>query len=162
MKETVNWRHNKKVRLAIIVGLLVIVGIIALLFEKARIWMIGVAILLFAALGLEVTNTDVDMGTLVETRSVSDSMIERDESGNLEASAEGGFLTSILRDKEGNEVAEGTPGAKRTDEYNCDDFATQAEAQIFFDNAGGVAGDVNRLDGNKDGVPCQSLPKGAN
>ena len=42
---------------------------------------------------------------------------------------------------------------------NCDDFKTQPEAQRFFENAGGVKGDTNRLDGDKNGVACQSLPK---
>jgi hypothetical protein len=97
---------------------------------------------------------------MIQGESVSDSMIERDAEGNLEASADGGFLTSILRDREGNQVAEGTPGSKRTDEYNCDDFETQPEAQKFFDNSGGIEGDVNRLDGNKDGQACQVLPAG--
>ena len=135
-----------------------LVVVLGFLFESLRIWMIGIGILLLAALGLEATNTDVDMGTLIETGSVQESMIERDEDGNLVESEDGGFLTRILRDKEGNEVPEGTAGAKFTDEYNCDDFATQAEEQVFFDNAGGIEGDVNRLDGNKDGVPCQALP----
>ena len=39
---------------------------------------------------------------------------------------------------------------------NCSDFATQAEAQVFFEAAG--PGDPNRLDGNGDGVVCTSLP----
>ena len=124
--------------------------------------MLGIGVILLVALGLEVANTDVDMGTLMETGSVSESTIERDEDGNLEVAAEGGFMTRILRDREGNAVAEGTAGAKYEDEYNCDDFATQGEAQVFFENAGGVDNDVNRLDGNKDGVACQALPAGAN
>ena len=66
----------------------------------------------------------------------------------------------VLRDREGNVVTEGSANAKYTDEYNCDDFETQPEAQIFFDNAGGLENDVNRLDGNKDGVACQALPAG--
>jgi hypothetical protein len=162
MNEIANWRRSKKARLYIIGGLLVLVVILGIVFESLRLWMIGVGIVLLAAFGFEVANTDVDLGTMIEERSVSDAVIERDEEGNLETSEEGGFLTSILRDREGNEVPEGTPGAKRTDEYNCDDFETQAEAQVFFDNAGGIEGDVNRLDGNKDGVPCQALPAGAN
>jgi hypothetical protein len=110
---------------------------------------------------MEVANTDLDLGTLMETGSVSESQIERDADGNLETTAEGGFMTSIWRDQNGDVVAEGTVGAKGEDQYNCDDFATQPEAQVFFDNAGGVANDINRLDGNKDGVACQSLPAGA-
>lgn len=151
-------RTSKKARLYILGGLLVVVAVLAFLFEGLRLWMLGVGILLLAALGLEATNTDVDLGTLIETGSVTESQIERDEEGNLETTAEGGFMTSIWRDMNGNVVAEGTAGAKGEDEYNCDDFATQPEAQRFFDNAGGVDNDVNRLDGNKDRVACQALP----
>lgn len=158
MTEKVSLRRSKKSRLTIIIGLLVIVAIIGFLFEATRAWMIGVGVLLLIALGLETANTDVDLGTLVETGSMSDSIVERDEAGNLETTEDGSLLTKILRDKEGNEVAEGTAGAKFTDEYNCDDFDTQPEAQLFFENAGGIEGDINRLDGNKDGVACQALP----
>lgn len=162
MNEIANWRRSKKSRLVIIVGLLILIAVIAFFFEKTRLWMLGIGAVLLIALGLEVANTDIDMGTLMDTGSFSESTIERDEEGNLETSAEGGFMTRILRDREGNVVAEGTAGAKYEDEYNCDDFATQGEAQTFFDNAGGIENDINRLDGNKDGVACQALPSGAN
>ena len=161
MNEVAAWRRSKKSRLIIIIGLLVVVGIIAFFFEKTRMWMLGIGAVLLIALGLEVANTDVDMGTLMETGSVSDSVVERDEEGNLELGADGGLMTRVLRDKEGNIVeanAAGSADAKYTDEYNCDDFDTQPQAQRFFENAGGIEGDVNRLDGNKDGVACQALP----
>jgi micrococcal nuclease len=38
--------------------------------------------------------------------------------------------------------------------YNCDDFATQEEAQDHFDSQG----DVDGLDGDGNGVACESLP----
>ncbi len=105
----------------------------------------GIIVLLLGGLGLEVSNNDWDLGKLLGGASMSDSKVVRDTSGNL------------LRDKEGNIVTE---GGKKTNEYNCADFATQSEAQNFFDKAGGVSGDTNRLDGNKDGAACQDLPKG--
>jgi len=138
------------------------VAVLAFFFEGLRLWMLGVGVVLLVALGFEISETDVDLGTMIEERSISDAVIERDEEGNLETAEDGSLLTRIFRDREGNEVPEGTEGAKFTDEYNCDDFATQAEAQVFFDNAGGIEGDINRLDGNKDGVPCQALPVGTN
>jgi F0F1-type ATP synthase assembly protein I len=134
-----DWRKSKNVRLGIIIGLIVMVGIIALFFEKLRIWMFGIMILLLVGLGLEVSNTDYDLGKMMETKSLSES--------------------KVLRDKEGNIVTDATKG-KATDEYNCDDFSTQSQAQKFFDNAGGASNDTNRLDGNKDGDACESLPKG--
>lgn len=98
-----------------------------------------VIILLLGALGLESTNNDFDLGKILGGSSISES--------------------KVLRDKEGNVVTDSTLG-KATDEYNCDDFKTQKEAQNFFEKAGGVSGDTNRLDGNKDGSACESLPKG--
>ena len=156
-----SWRTSKKARLYIIGGLLVVVAILAIVFESIRWWMFGVAVLLLAAFGLEATETDVDLGSMMQGNSVQESMIERDEEGDLMTDDEGGFMTSIWRDMNGNAVPEGTEGAKGEDQFNCSDFATQGEAQVFFDNAGGVANDVNGLDGNSDGVPCQSLPAGA-
>lgn len=104
--------------------------------------------ILSAALGLEVSKTDVDLGKLIETK------------GDLKAS-------KVLRDKSGNVVYEediasgkvNRSDVKYTNEYNCDDFKTQPEAQAFFIKAGGPNEDVNRLDGNNDGVACQALPK---
>ncbi len=161
MDEGTNWRHSKNARLIIIIGLIILVAVIAFFFEKTRLWMLGIGVVLMLALGLEVANTDIDLGSVVETGSISDSVIERDADGNLAESADGGFLTRVLRDIEGNEVTEGTAGAKYTDDYNCDDFKTQPQAQRFFENAGGLERDSNRLDGNKDGVACQALPTGS-
>lgn len=92
--------------------------------------------ILLAALGLESTNNDWDLGKLLSGSSMSEA--------------------KVMRDKEGNVV---TSGGKYTDEYNCDDFKTQEEAQKFYVNAGGVSKDTNRLDGDKDGEACESLPK---
>jgi micrococcal nuclease len=41
---------------------------------------------------------------------------------------------------------------------DCGDFATHAEAQAFFEAAGGPASDRHRLDGDNDGIACESLP----
>ena len=43
-------------------------------------------------------------------------------------------------------------------DHNCSDFSTWREAQDFFESEGGPAEDPHRLDANKDGVACQSLP----
>jgi Excalibur calcium-binding domain len=106
--------------------------------------LLGIFGLLGAGLGLEVTNNDIDLGKLIETKSLSASKVMRDSKGNV--------VTE-------EEVKAGTKTGKHTDEYNCADFKTQMEAQEFFTNAGGVSGDTNRLDGNKDGEACTSLPK---
>lgn len=45
------------------------------------------------------------------------------------------------------------------DRYNCGDFATQEEAQACFDYClQRVGEDVHRLDGDGDGIACESLP----
>ncbi len=42
--------------------------------------------------------------------------------------------------------------------YNCSDFSTHVEAQAAYDACGGVANDIYRLDSDKDGSACESLP----
>jgi len=97
----------------------------------------GVIVILLGALGLELTNTDFDLGKLLSGSSLSES--------------------KVMRDKEGNVVTDGS--GKATDEYNCDDFETREEAQKFFTNAGGPSQDTNRLDGDNDGQACEELPQ---
>lgn len=116
----------------------------------------GVIVLLLGALGLELTGNDWDLGSVLSGESMSDSKVVRDADGNAARMADGGYMTRILRDVEGNEV---TTGGKYTDEYNCADFTTQAQAQRFFEKAGGTRADTHRLDGDKDGVACESLPQ---
>jgi micrococcal nuclease len=47
-----------------------------------------------------------------------------------------------------------------TGDMDCKDFATQAQAQAYFNEHGGSAtNNVDRLDGNDhDGIVCESLP----
>lgn len=42
--------------------------------------------------------------------------------------------------------------------YNCSSFKTQVEAQYVFNLCGGDANDVHKLDSDKDGRVCESLP----
>lgn len=42
--------------------------------------------------------------------------------------------------------------------YNCSDFATHTEAQEVFEYCGGVNNDIHKLDGDNDGIACESLP----
>jgi hypothetical protein len=122
--------------------------------------LMGAIVLLLGAFGLTASNNDWNLNSILSGSSVNDAKIQTDKSGNLKQDATGNFITRVMRDKAGNIVPTGQTGGKYTDEYNCSDFATQPEAQAFYDKAGGVKADVNRLDANKDGVPCQDLPKG--
>ncbi len=121
----------------------------------------GLLALLAAAFGLELSNNDWDAGKILKGTPPSEAKILRDKNGNIRRDSLGQILTRVMRDKNGNVVPEGTAGAKHTDEYNCADFTTQPEAQRFFDKAGGVGHDTNVLDGDKDGIACESLPNGA-
>jgi len=123
--------------------------------------LIGLLAIIAGAFGLEVSNNDWDLGKIVKGSSPSDAKILRDQNGNIRRDANGQIITRVMRDKNGNVVPDGTAGAKYTDEYNCADFSTQPDAQGFFDKAGGVGHDTNGLDGDKDGVACEDLPKGA-
>lgn len=140
-------RSNRKLRLGIIGTLLLIVIILFIFWEKARIFLAIAGVFLLAALGLEVFEKDYDLEKLWETKSFQESEIGRDEKGNL------------LFDKLGNVTTNETEG-KYADEYNCDDFSTQPEAQNFFEKVGGVDNDLNRLDGDNDGEACEALPLG--
>lgn len=42
--------------------------------------------------------------------------------------------------------------------YNCGDFSTHTQAQSVYEMCGGPATDVHRLDNDKDGIACESLP----
>ena len=137
VKEVSAWRRSKKVRIALIILLLVIAGVLAYLYEKTRWIMIAVIVLLLTALGLEVSETDFDLGKMIETGSIAESRIQRTEDGNL-----------ILGTMCGEAV------------YNCSDFRNQEEAQEVYDYCNfGDGNDPHRLDGDKDGVACESLPK---
>jgi len=109
--------------------------------------LIGIIALLAAAFGLQSTNNDFDLGKLLGGSSLEESKVAVDEQGNM------------LFDKLGNVTTDKTIG-KKSNDYNCDDFSTQPEAQAFFLKVGGTKNDVNRLDGNNDGIACQDLPKG--
>ncbi len=135
--EIAAWRRSKKVRLSIIIGLLIVAGLLFYFWEKGRI-AVGIAIVtLLVALGLEVTNNDWDLGKVVETGSFAESKIPRDGDGNL--------LVGAICDNPDFD-------------YNCNSFSCQGEAQAVMEECGGRGNDVHRLDGNKDGVACQSLP----
>jgi hypothetical protein len=52
----------------------------------------------------------------------------------------------------------GTPYDPFGQDRDCSDFATHEQAQCFFLAAGGPANDRHKLDGDGDGVACETLP----
>ena len=41
--------------------------------------------------------------------------------------------------------------------YNCGDFSSHAEAQKVFEACGGTNNDIHQLDGDADGIACETL-----
>jgi len=138
MRDISKLRRSKKFRLTIIIVLLIVAGAIFFLWEKARIVALIAIIALLAALGLEATENDWDLGKAIETGSMSEAKIQRDDGGNL-------IIGAMCN-----------PDDKF--DYNCDDFNTQEEAQSVHDKCSTNGLDIHRLDGNGDGVACQNLP----
>ncbi len=141
-------RSSHKFRMWFIVILMIIVAILFFFWQKMRIALAAIFIVLLVALGLEANKKDYDVQKLIDTKSFKESEVGRDEKGNL------------LFDKLGNITTDSAKG-KEADDYNCSDFDSQPSAQGFFEKVGGTEHDLNRLDGDKDGKACESLPKKA-
>ncbi|XLQ19603.1 MAG: excalibur calcium-binding domain-containing protein [Candidatus Moraniibacteriota bacterium] len=139
MRNISKTRRSKKVRLTVIIILLIIAGIMFVMWEKARIGALIAIVALLAALGMEATENDYDLGKMIETGSFSEAKIQRDESGNL-------IIGAMCNSGD-------------THNYNCADFTTQEEAQSVYEKCLENGNDVHGLDGNNDGVACQSLPQ---
>ena len=139
-------RGSKKVRLGVIIGLLVIAfGLLYWVWgKKGQMAIVGVVIaVLLGAFGMEVKNTDYDMGALIHGKGLEASKVIRDENGNINFDGVSPLIANC-----------------EADDYNCSDFLYQAQAQDLMERCGGKGKDINRLDGDKDGVACESLPKG--
>jgi hypothetical protein len=130
MRNIGSFRRNKRVRIFVILILLITVGVIFFMWEKARIAAIIAFIALVAALGLEITESDWDLSTMEK--------VPRNENGDL-------LIGAMCDDPDFD--------------YNCADFDTQEEAQSVMDVCGDKGVDVHRLDGDGNGIACQSLPR---
>ena len=65
------------------------------------------------------------------------------------------YLLGYVKYSNNNETSYSLPSCSSSD-CDCGDFSTHAYAQWFHDNYD--LSDKHRLDGNKDGVVCESLP----
>lgn len=136
--------NSKKARLWIIGGLIAL-AVAALFFVKGTVAkgiLIAAIAVLLAAFGMEATNHDYDVKKAIETHSLSAAKIERDPTTGNIVNVDA-FCNAEQRD------------------YNCKDFKTQPEAQSVYDRCKGLGKnmDVYGLDGDKDGLVCESLPK---
>jgi len=102
-------------------------------------------------------------------RGVGADIYRTDESGTITvtASADGSYTVDAALSTAGGGSArepEAVPNATPLpydplgEDRDCGDFSTQAEAQAFFEAAGGPGSDPHRLDSDGDGVVCESLP----
>ena len=145
-------RSSKNGRMTIIGVLMVIVILLLIFWKKGTIILTVILILLAIAMGLEGYNGDADLGKLWETGSYSESRVE------------------TVKDADGNSVRVITGVCNSGDfDLNCDNFATQGEAQAKYqDCADEVASnnpgidtsklDIYGLDGNNNGIVCEALP----
>lgn len=153
IKDTLkNSRNNKKHRIIFIVVIIIILALIAYFVEKVRWLMIGFIVLMLWALGMQVYDYDFDLGKLMETNSFAESRVDTET------------------DSEGNSYSIITGTCNKTDfDLNCDDFATQEEAQNQYDvcadslQANNPAIDMSKidiygLDWNNNGIVCEGLP----
>ncbi len=128
-------RRKSSTRMIVIIALIIVVAIMLYFWKQARLALVGVLIVLLAALGLETTGNDWDLGKLFQTGSFTESKIEKTEGG-----------TWIF----GEECTK--------DKMNCANFTYREDAQDLFNKCGGTENDINGLDGDKDGVVCEALP----
>lgn len=150
-------RNNRKVRLIVIIILLLVV--VFLYFRNVN-WSNMTSVE-----GIKTELAENYKPDTTEKKILAGAGAVLTGAGILEATENDWDLATgkkVLRDINGNIVDPDSPEAKNakyTDEYNCSDFKTQPEAQAFFEKAGGPSNDTNRLDGDKDGIACESLPK---
>jgi hypothetical protein len=75
--------------------------------------------------------------------------------GTLGAGAAGIMGIGILSNVQNGDI-QINPSVQSVGDKDCSSFATRAEAQAFFEEAG--AGDPHRLDRDGDGLACETLP----
>jgi hypothetical protein len=149
-------RNTKSTRLWFLVLLVVVVIALYMLGIIKKGFAIGLGILLLAAIGIQTFDYDLDLGTLWETGSIKESRVQHTQDG------------VVLK---GDCVK---PAGKSAEfDLNCSNFKTQAEAQQKYDYCAAqiaennsnldkakiMSLDVYGLDGNKNGIVCEALPR---
>lgn len=150
IKETMQKaRNTKSTRIWFMVLLLVILGILYFTSTKFKWLILAMIITVLLAVGIQVTDYDLDLETLWATGGdVAASRVEYNNGIKI--------------------LGEACAG----DNLNCSDFATQPEAQTKYEscatqiasyNDGQSADSIKRLDvywldGNNNGIVCEALP----
>ena len=148
-------RNTKSTR----IWLLLLVGaVLFVLWWMGKIktaFAVGLGIVLLAAIGIQTFDYDLDLGSLWAGKSIAESRVQQTKDGIK-------LMGSCVK-------AQG----KATADLNCDNFKTQDEAQSKYDTcADQIASyntgldkakvkslDIYGLDGNKNGVVCEALPR---
>ncbi len=142
-------RRSKNARMIFMVIILAILAVMWFMFEKFRTIILVLIVTIVVALGLEIGEYDIDLGTLWNTGSIEKSRVQTRKGVKL-------------------------IGECIADDLNCDNFETQPEAQALYDKCAeeikkynaDLEGkdvkslDVYGLDRDKDGIVCEALPQG--
>ena len=146
-------RNTKSKRILFMVWLLILLAILWWFKVIKTGFVVGIGLLILVALGIETLDYDLDLGTLWRTGNITESRVQHTEDG------------IILK---GNCI-----NSKQSNDLDCANFPTQEAAQAKYDqcaeeiasyNAGKTVSqiknlDIYRLDGNKNGIVCESLPR---
>jgi hypothetical protein len=147
-------RNTKSTRLWFI-GLISAIVFVLWYFKIIKTgFAVGIGILLLAAFGIEAIDYDLDLATLWQTGNVQESRVQHTKDGIV---LKGSCINS-----------------KKENDLDCANFQSQAEAQAKYDtcaeqvasyNAGSDIAkikslDIYGLDRDKDGMVCESLPRG--
>jgi hypothetical protein len=148
-------RNTKSTRLWFLVLLVVIVIALYMLGIIKKGFAIGLGILLLGAIGIQSFDYDLDLGTLWSTGSIKESRVQHTKDG------------VVLK---GDCVK---PAGKAAEyDLDCNNFATQEEAQAKYDSCAAqiaknnsgldqakiMSLDIYGLDRNKNGIVCEALP----
>ncbi len=149
-------RNTKSTRIWFLVALGVILFILWWIGKIKTGFAIGLGIILLAAIGIQTFDYDLDLGTLWKTGNIQESRVQKTKDGIK-------LMGSCVKAQSNT----------KKDDLNCSNFKTQEEAQAKYDscaeqissnNAGKSVAqikslDIYGLDGNKNGVVCEALPR---
>ena len=142
--------------MGVIWSLMLIVILLLIFWKKGTIALTVILVLLAIAMWVEGFDYDADLGKLWETWNYQESRVETIKSSDWNSIR---LITWTC--------------ATKDFDLNCKDFATQGDAQAKYDTCANSIKennpqitDINKfdiygLDGNNNGIVCESLPKTA-